>query len=250
MIHLNVVSGIRPTSSSMIWFTFCNLYPLLDLSRFVQIYHDIIFNIAGTSFKFLDQFFIFFYFQQFKSCVIIILNCPATEIEIFVCIKINICSNDFQIHFICKFIQSFWMMLPMKKQEMHLFCSYLLNLATCMDVKSILHKKFLLFTLTMINRKWQCLNKLTSKWLNHRINTDMQELENVLLEVVLKSQRRCWPLTCVNYWFSSIECSKLTSFLSPLHEMLAMSPRLELDPAPHMFDRWYGTKLLSSEIYK
>ena len=38
-----------------------------------------------------------------------------------------------------------------------------------------------MFTLTMINRKWRCLNKLTSKWLNHRINADKEELENVLL---------------------------------------------------------------------
>ena len=46
----------------------------------------------------------------------------------------------------------------------------------------ILHKKFVLFTLTRINRKWRCLNKLTSKWLIHRINTDKEELENVLLD--------------------------------------------------------------------
>ena len=38
----------------------------------------------------------------------------------------------------------------MKKKEIYApRCSNLLNSATCMDVKSILHKKFVLFTLSM-----------------------------------------------------------------------------------------------------
>ena len=135
-------------------------------------------------------------------------------------------------------------MLPTKKQEMHFSCSNLLNLATCMDVKSILHKKFALFTLTMINQKWQCLNKLTSKWLNHRINTDMQELENVLLEVILKSQRRCWPSTCVNYWFFSIECTKVDVIFVSIAWNACNVARSRTKPNPII-----GTKLNYQQKY-
>ena len=42
---------------------------------------------------------------------------------------------------------------------------------------------FVLCTLTMINRKWRCLNKLRQSD-NHRKNTDKEELENVLLATV------------------------------------------------------------------
>ena len=57
-------------------------------------------------------------------------------------------------------------------------CS-LLKSATWMDVKSLLYKKFVCFTLTTINLKWRYQKKLTQ-----RINTDTEELDNVLLQSI------------------------------------------------------------------
>ena len=99
---------------------------------------------------------------------------------LYASIEINIFSYDFQKHFMCKFIQSWWY-FRWRKQETPLSCRNLLKSATYMDVNLNLGKKFDLFSLTMINRKWRCLKKSTSKVLNHRINTDMEELKNVLL---------------------------------------------------------------------
>ena len=60
---------------------------------------------------------------------------------------------------------------------------------TCMYV----YKVHFLCTLTMINPKWRCLNKLTSKRLNHRINTDKEELENVLFKTEIWL---LWAFSC------------------------------------------------------
>ena len=68
--------------------------------------------------------FIYFYVTVFK--------CPYTEI---VCIKLNIFSNYFQIHIVCKFSQSFLMICPMKRAGNAQFtCRNLNKSATCMNV--------------------------------------------------------------------------------------------------------------------
>ena len=64
-----------------------------------------LFFIAGTSFKFLDQVYFSINFQQFKSCLTI-FNCAASKFEIYVS-KSTFFTNDFRIHFMCKFTQSF-----------------------------------------------------------------------------------------------------------------------------------------------
>ena len=75
----------------------------------------------------------------------------------------------------CKFTQSFLVITAGNARS----CGCLLKSATCMNVKYILYMKFILFPLRIINRKWRWLNKLTSKWRNHRRNTRMEELQKV-----------------------------------------------------------------------
>ena len=166
----------------------CNFYDVVNIrpNDVQEMYRYImtwLFSIAGTSFKFFDQFLIVLISSN-SRIVLLYLNVrwPRSKF-LYVSIKINIFSYDFLVHFMCKFIQSFLLIILMKRggKAPPPPCRNFLKSTTYMDFNSILDKKFVLFTLTMINRKWQCLNKLTSKWLNYRINTDKEQLENVLL---------------------------------------------------------------------
>ena len=125
-----------------------------------------------------------FNFQQFKSCFTI-FNRLVSEIEIYV-------SKSTFLQMTSKFILcaslhslSKWY-FQWKEQETPLSCRNLLKSTTC-----ILFMKFILFKLKMINRKWRCLNKLRSKWLNQSINRDKEELENVQLSYTLFACNNC-----------------------------------------------------------
>ena len=81
------------------------------------------------------------------------------------------------------------MIFPMKRAGTPLSRRNLLKSASCMGF--MLYKKFVLFTLTMINGKWWCLNN-DVKVTKRQNNTDIEELENGILMRNIENTMKCY----------------------------------------------------------